>query len=253
MLKRAPKNTTTQKVSSFSVPVIYEDGNVLAVNKPAGISVHGGPQIKEKTLVDWLIEKYPGLKKVGDLPAGRQVIQTRPGIVHRLDKDTSGVLAIAKNQKTFEFLKKQFKSRKVEKKYIALVYGALEKGQGVIELPIGKGGKDFRKKAVGRGMRGKIREAVTEYKLLEKFREYTLVEVFPKTGRMHQIRVHMKSINHPVVCDKLYAGRKRECPFGLKRHFLHASSLSFSLPDSSKIKLEADLPEDLQRILNMLN
>lgn len=217
--------------------IIYEDENIIAVNKPAGLLVHPTKTSKEKTLVDWLLEKYPEIKNVGEDP-------NRPGIVHRLDKDTSGVLIIAKNQKTFEFLKTQFKDRKVKKIYVALVKGSLGKTSGKIETPI----KRF----------SKTRDAITEYKVISAYggsasggKKYTLLEVYPKTGRTHQIRLHLKAIGHPVLCDKLYT-KTPDCPFGLKRQFLHARSLELNLPNGSRIKLEADLPEDLQTTLKLL-
>jgi 23S rRNA pseudouridine1911/1915/1917 synthase len=226
----------------MDIKIIYEDDDIIAVNKPAGIIVHGVVD----SLVDWLIKKYQGIKNVGE-------DKSRPGIVHRLDKDTSGVLLIAKNQKTFEYLKEQFQKRKIKKKYIALVWGKLKGEKGIIDLPIGKSKSDFRKKSTRKAI-GKIREAITEYKTLQvvkssAFDNYTLVEVYPKTGRTHQIRVHFKAIGHPIVCDKLYGPKKQECPFGLSRHFLHASSLELTLPNGARIKLEADLPEDLSRII----
>jgi len=218
------------------VKIIYEDKDVLAINKPAGLLVHG-----PNSLVDWLLKKYPEIKDVGE-------DSIRPGIVHRLDKDTSGVLLVAKNQKAFEYLKEQFQNRKIKKKYIALVEGNIKDSNGIIDLPIGKSKKDFRKKSSTGKIVGKIREAITEYKVLKRFKNFTLVEVFPKTGRTHQIRVHFKAINHPVAGDKLY-GRQNN----LNRQFLHASSLEFNLPNGARIKLEADLPEDLKNFLNMLN
>ncbi len=249
----------------MDIKIIYEDDDILAVNKPAGLLVHGAENSKETTLVDWLIKNYPEIKNVGERPAfgeARPDLSGRPGIVHRLDKDTSGILLIAKNQRTFGYLKEQFKNRKIKKKYIALVCGKLNPptgGEGgIIDLPIAKSKSDFRKKTSVGKMAGKIREAVTEYKVIKKFPacadrpEYTLVEVFPKTGRTHQIRVHFKSIGHPVVCDKLYGFKKAVCPFGLKRHFLHASSLELNLPSGARIKLEADLPDDLQAALTKL-
>jgi 23S rRNA pseudouridine1911/1915/1917 synthase len=236
-------------LSNPVIPIIYEDENILAVNKPAGLLVHGDSH----NLAEWLVGKYPEIKKVGDDPE-------RPGIVHRLDKDTSGVLLIAKNQKSFEYLKKQFQDRKIKKKYIALVDGKMKTESGTINLPIAKSKSDFRKKTSIGKMVGKVREAVTEYKVIKKYDEYTLVEVFPKTGRTHQIRVHMKAIGHPVVCDKLYGPKKQICPFGLTRQFLHANAIEFDLPASpaggpneSRLQLEADLPQDLQNALDMLH
>lgn len=225
-----------------NISIFYEDNDILAVNKPAGIVVHGD----SPSVVEWLINNRPEIKNIGE-------DAERPGIVHRLDKDTSGVLLITKNQKTFEYLKEQFKNRKIKKIYLALIYGSLKNNEDVIESAIAKSKKDFRKKAVHGNLAGKIREAVTEYKVIKRFPEYTLVEAYPKTGRTHQIRVHFQSIGHPVVCDKLYGPKKSECPLGLSRQFLHASSLELNLLSGARIKLEADLPEDLQNVLNMLN
>ena len=238
---------TKLNLDKLNIPIIYEDNDILVLNKAPGILVHG-----ENSIVDWLVKKYPNIKSVGEDP-------TRPGIVHRLDKDTSGILLIAKNQKTFEYLKEQFQQRKIKKKYIALVYGKLKTESGLIDLAIGKSKKDFRKKTTQKAI-GKIREAVTEYKVLKRFNNFTLVEAYPKTGRTHQIRVHLKAIGHPVVCDKLYGRKKEVCPLDLSRHFLHASSLEFNLPASltqggpsgARIKLEADLPRDLQATLTEL-
>lgn len=225
------------------VKIISEDNNLLILNKPAGLLVHGTKVSKEKTLVDWLIAKYPKIRQVGDEP------ELRPGIVHRLDKNTSGVLIVAKNQKTFKFLKKQFQERTVKKTYLALVYGNIKEDKGLIDMPIGKSKKDFRKKAGERGARGTLREAITEYKVLKRFcKKYTLVEAYPQTGRTHQIRVHFKEKSHAIVCDSLYAP-KRECPSGLARQFLHASSLQINTPDSLVMKFEAELPKDLKNTL----
>ena len=249
---------------SFSISIIYQDNDIVVVNKPAGISVHKGVAEKGETLADWLVEKFPEMKKVGDEP------ELRPGIIHRLDKDTSGVLVAARNQKSFEFLKNQFSAhslklskegrdlayggqkREVVKKYLALAEGVLKNDNGTIDLPIGRSASDFRKKLASDSAKGELREAVTEYKVLEKFPDYTLVEAYPKTGRTHQIRVHFKAIGHPIVCDSLYGGKRMTCPFGLARHFLHANFLEFVSPSGARLKLEADLPEDLAEVLEGL-
>src|SRR3989338_8883404 len=148
----------------MKLSIIYQDNDIVVVNKPAGISVHKGVAEKGKTLADWLVEKFPEIKMVGDLPADRQVSNLRPGIVHRLDKETSGVLVAARNQKSFEFLKNQFQKREVVKKYLALVEGNLKNNNGVIALPIGRSKSDFRKKLASNSAKGELREAVTEYK-----------------------------------------------------------------------------------------
>ena len=234
----------------MNLSIIYQDNDIIVVNKPAGIAVHKGVAEKGETLADWLAENFPEMKKVGDDP------EFRPGIVHRLDKETSGVLMAARNQKSFEFLKNKFQKREVVKKYLALVEGNLKNDNGLIDLPIGRSASDFRKKLAltsGRlasdSAKGELREAATEYKVLEKFPNYTLVEVYPKTGRTHQIRVHFKAIGHPIVCDSLYGGKRMTCPFGLARHFLHANFLEFVSPSGASLKLEADLPEDLAEVL----
>ena len=175
----------------------------------------------------------------------------RPGIVHRLDKETSGVLVIAKNQETFEEIKIQFQERKIKKAYLAIVWGFVKDEKGTISASIGRSA-NFGKFIASRGKRGKIREAITEYKVLKRFvdkndNKWTLVEVHPKTGRTHQIRVHFNYINHPVSCDKLYGGKKA-CLFGLSRLALHAKSLEFE-KDGKKLKFEAPLPEDLRQTL----
>jgi len=256
----------------MNLSIIYQDSDIVVVNKPAGISVHKGVAERGETLADWLAEKFPEMKKVGDEP------ELRPGIVHRLDKETSGVLVAAKNQKAFEYLKNQFsahslklskegrdlayggQNREIVKKYLALVEGELKNNNDVIDLPIGRSASDFRKRLASDSAKGELREAVTEYKVLERFcdvrhlmsnigHSYTLVEACPKTGRTHQIRVHFKAIGHPIVCDSLYGGKRMTCPCGLKRHFLHANFLEFVSPSGARLKLEADLPEDLEKVL----
>ena len=206
---------------------IFEDENIIVLNKPAGIE-------SEKLAAEFLL-------------------------AHRLDKATSGVLVLAKNKQTQEFLRAQFKERKIKKEYRALVIGEIKNRTGIIDLPIGRsGGKFFKRIAVGR-MRGTIREAVTEYKVLEKFPDFkdadgglTFVAIFPKTGRTHQIRSHFAAIGHPVVCDKLYSGKRYVCPSGLTRQFLHAYAIEFELPSGGRIKLESDMPIDLNAVLKEL-
>ncbi len=200
--------------------VIYEDNNVLVVDKPAGVVI---------------TDIYPDLSKV-----------------HRLDKDTSGVLLIAKNEKALIFLQKQFKNRKVEKKYIALVIGNIKSNQGKIETLIARSKKDGKKQKVyllaGPKAQGK-REAITEYKIKERFRNYTLLEVFPKTGRKHQIRCHFSYLGHPIAGDKMYGFKNQACPKGLKRQFLHASYIKIKLPNGKDKEFKSELPDDLKLCL----
>ncbi len=232
----------------MELEIIYKDENIIAVNKPAGLLVHSAPTTdpEEKTLVDWIIENYPETKTIGDDP------EIRPGIVHRLDRDTSGILLIARNQETFEYLKKQFQDRKIQKTYTALCAGRIKNKTGVIDIPIGRSKKTPTKRVASLKAHGKLREAITEYRVKKEFENYTLLEAYPKTGRTHQIRVHLKAIGLPIICDKLYGGKKPFCLFDLNRHFLHASALEFKLQNGGKIKLEADLPEDLDRVLKLL-
>ena len=172
--------------------------------------------------------------------------------VHRLDKDTSGVILFAKNEKTQEYLRGLFQSREIKKTYLALVVGEMKQKEGKIELSIGRSKKTPLKRVAIGEKRGTIREAVTEYKVLKKFDGFTLVEARPKTGRTHQIRSHFAAIGYPVVCDKLYAGKRFVCPLGLSRQFLHAFSLELTLSSGTRTRLEAELPVDLRKVLQNL-
>lgn len=249
--------------STFSPEIIYEDNDVLVLNKPSGLIVHSdGKTPKDSgaaygagfkpTLVDWIIAKYPELKNVGEpwvAGDGRKI--PRPGIVHRLDRDTSGAIIVAKTQATFEYLKTQFQNRAIEKKYLAFVYGTLPQKNGTIDFPIGKSKKDFRLRSAERGARGTLREARTEYKVLREGGGVSYVELIPKTGRTHQIRAHLKALHHPVVGDALYAP-KRELLLGFKRLALHAHSLSLLMQNGMRMTFEAPLPEDFESALSLM-
>ena len=218
--------------------ILYQDESLLAVNKPAGLLVHGD----SPNLAEWLDKKFPEVKNVGDLPAGRQGTQERPGIVHRLDKDTSGVLIVARNQKTFEYLKNLFQTHQIKKTYLALVWGRVTPKSGLIEKPLGlKSGTTKRTVHVQNAKM--VKEAKTLYRVKTYFENYTLLEVEPLTGRTHQIRVHLASIGHPIVGDNLYG--KKPAPAGLSRMFLHAESLELTLPTGSRLRISADLPPEL--------
>lgn len=231
--------------------IIYENSDIIVIDKPAGIAAHpNDSNDKNKTIVLFLYKHFPGIKNVGENPL-------RPGIMHRLDKETSGLMVIAKNNDVFFELKKQFQERKVEKKYIALVSGVLQKDSGIIEMPLSKAGtrtvRALPHSNPPRLRRGglEIRDAITKYKILHRYKDYTLVEITPKTGRQHQIRVHFASINHPIACDKLYGRRAKKCPSGLDRHFLHASHLKFRLKNAL-MEFESDLPQDLRSALGVI-
>ena len=229
--------------------IIFENQEFIVIDKPAGLAVHSGVGTKKNTLVDFLLENFPEIALVGDDP------EVRPGIVHRLDKETSGVMIVARNQKTFEYLKNLFKNRQIEKKYLALVHGKLKEKEGKIEGEMGRSKKDFRKQALVRGKISvrKERYSLSHFKVKKEFEKYSLLEVFPKTGRMHQIRVHLHSISHPIVGDKKYtfkqylprrqAGKKIFAP----RMFLHANSISFTGPDNQKYFFESESPQEFEK------
>lgn len=234
----------------MTINILYEDEDLVAVNKPAGLVVHSDGRTKEETLVDWILEKYPGSEEVGE-PQGGII---RPGIVHRLDRDTSGVLLIAKTQKGFEHLKKQFQDRTVKKTYNTFVYGIIKEDEETINRPINRSKKDFRLWSAQRGGRGETREAVTNYKVIKRNPEVgkngaTYIEVKPLTGRTHQIRVHMKAVNHPVVADPLYAPKLPPI-LGFDRLALHASSIVFEDLSGKGVSLEAKLPKDFEFALS---
>lgn len=236
----------------MKVDIIYEDADMVAVNKPAGLVVHSDGRTKEETLVDWALQKWPEIVGVGEsltLQSG-EVIE-RPGVVHRIDRETSGVLVLAKNQEAHAFLKEQFQGRMVSKLYNAFVYGTPKDKKGTVDLPIGRSTKDFRLWTAGENLRNNAREAVTEYKVVQEGEEASFLELRPQTGRTHQIRVHMKALGHPVVCDKRYAP-KRACLLGFQRLALHARSISLSMPSGVSVTLEAPLPEDFEEALKQL-
>lgn len=240
----------------MTIDIIYENKNFLAVNKPAGVLVHHakisgkGDVEKEPALTDWLLARYPEVGNVGDDP------KTRPGIVHRLDKDTSGVLLVAKDQHYFEYLKGLFQENRIKKIYHALVLGVPKEEYGVIEKDISlKAGTTKRTIFSGK----LTKNAITEYRVKGKYRtargSFSLLEVMPKTGRTHQIRVHLASIGHPIMGDALYGGKNAKVwaeYLGLKRQFLHAFSLQFESAPGEIMHLEAELPEELSRaVLNL--
>jgi 23S rRNA pseudouridine1911/1915/1917 synthase len=240
----------------MKIKILYEDANILAIEKPSGISVHPDGRTKEKTLVEWILKNYPKMKNVGEDEVyefkNKKIEIKKPGIVHRLDRDTSGVLLLAKNEKAYQALKKQFQNREIKKIYITIVSGNVKNERGIVNKPIGRSPKDFRRYSAGRGARGEMREAVTEYRVLKRFEEkglhFTVLEVRPKTGRTHQIRVHMKYLNHPIVGDALY-NPDAKVPKDISRMALHAKSIEFKNLKGESIKVESKLPEEFEKIL----
>jgi len=232
--------------SIFPEPkTLYEDEDLLVINKPAGIIVHPTfNNVDNPSIASWFLQKYSFVSNVGE-------DQLRPGIVHRLDKETSGVLILAKNNLTFNYLKNLFKARKVKKEYITLVNGEIRKREGIINLPLTRSKESpIKRKITVKKDEGRI--ALTKYKVLRLYNGYTLLEVFPQTGRTHQIRVHLASIGFPVVGDKIYGKAKKLNKLNLPRHFLHAQTIFFVLPSGKSIKIQAPLPEDLKKILQQL-
>ena len=234
----------------FTMEIIYENADFLAINKPAGLLVHKTQKTgneSEITLVDNLRSEKKGGEGVGDDP------KTRPGIVHRLDRDTSGVIIVAKNNAFFEYFKNLLKTHQVKKTYLALVYGKITE-PGIIDKPIGLKSGSVRRTTRGEHMK-MVKEAVTEYTPVETFEKddeyYTLLKVFPKTGRTHQIRVHLASIAHSIVGDELYGKKKHT--LAIPRHFLHAESIEFIDQSGKPTKISAPLPEDLETVIQNLN
>ena len=225
------------KPEAIPLKIIYEDDDLLVVDKPAGLTVHPAPGHAEHTLVNAILAHFPHLADIGD--------SLRPGVVHRLDKDTSGVMLVAKNAAAQADLAKQFKSHSVTKAYLALVRGKLEPEEGVIEADIGRDPRNRKRMAVV----AEGREARTDYRVVEYRGNHTLLEVMPETGRTHQIRVHLAAIGFPVVGDKVYGVKSKH----LSRQFLHACRLGFKLPSTGEyVEFQSELPEDLQKALEAI-
>lgn len=228
----------------MQIDVLYEDDALLAVNKPSGIAVHEDGRTNEPVLVDWVRATRPNMVGVGEamrLQSG--VMINRPGVVHRLDRDTSGVLVLAKTQAAFLHLKALFQERRIEKEYRAFVWGEIRERHGTIDRPIGRSRKDFRLWSAGKDAGGHLRAAVTRYSLLAVHEGFSYLSLEPKTGRTHQIRVHLKAIGHPVVCDTRYVPGRLPA-LGFSRLALHAHILTLTHPSGSVLILEAPLPED---------
>ena len=257
--------------------IIFENDDFAAINKPAGLMVHAarrredgekgrrkkgegkkrkqerekkevaeGRPPSEPTLTDWLVARWPAIVTVGDDPA------LRPGIVHRLDKGTSGVMLIAKTQAAFEKLKSLFQSHEMKKTYVALVYGVPKEQKGTIDRPIGIKNGTLKRSVHATTM---VKSAVTEYEVKKKYEgkeEYALLEVHPKTGRTHQIRVHLASIGHSIVGDPLYGSRSVAVALHAPRLMLHAKAIEFTDGTGNRFSFEAPLPEDFEEVIHSL-
>lgn len=234
------------------ISIIYEDLDIIIINKPAGLLVYPDKYTKTKTLVDELLKYYPAIKDVGE--------KNRPGIVHRLDRKTSGLLICAKDQKAYEFLVKQFQERQVQKKYYALVFGKIKGKKGIITFNLAKKGRKNKERAL------------TYYKVIKYFiphktegslvtiaigtqdnnNSFTLLDIEIKTGIMHQIRQHLKMLGHPIVGDREYTFKNLKPPLPIDRHFLHAYYLKLQLPNKEAREFKIELPKELEEYLNKL-
>jgi 23S rRNA pseudouridine1911/1915/1917 synthase len=234
-----PEPATPLQAQPIPLEVLYEDPDVAVVNKPAGLVVHPAPGHAGGTLLNAILARFPEIEDAEQ--------PDRPGIVHRLDRDTSGIVIIAKSAEARRFLQRQFRRRTTEKEYLALVLGRPETARGTIEGPIGRHPSHRQRRAVTH----KGRPAVTHFETIEDFDVATLLRVHPVTGRTHQIRVHLASIGLPVAGDELYGPRRRRLT-NLTRHFLHAARLSIVTPDGEHRTFEAPLPEELEAVLQEL-
>lgn len=239
-LKQEEPKETSLKAQKIPIDVLYEDNDIIVVNKPKGMVVHPANGNPDGTLVNAVMAICKGtLSGIGG--------EIRPGIVHRLDKDTSGVIIVAKNDKAHINMSEQIKNHEVEKTYITLVKGYVKENEATIDMPIGRSTKDRKKMAV----RKEGKKAITHFKVVERFPNYTLLEVKIETGRTHQIRVHLSEIGYPIVGDEVYSNGKNE--WGIKGQCLHAKSLKFKHPITGKeMFIEAPLPEYFKNILQDL-
>ncbi len=241
---RIPPPVPTELIAEdIPLSIVYEDNDLVVIDKPAGLVVHPAAGHDSGTLVNALLSHIPDLGSTGGIGG-----EVRPGIVHRLDKDTSGLIVVAKNDRALQFLQEQFKSRTIKKMYLALVDGLVTPREGIIDAPIGRSTHDRKKMAVTHTGRS----ARTRYRVIQIYRnpDLSLVEAYPETGRTHQIRVHLAWFKHPLVGDEVYGRQHPRVP--CERHFLHAASLMLMLPNGEVRTFTAPLPPDLQRVLDQL-
>lgn len=232
--------------------ILYEDEDIAAINKPSGLMVHGDGKSDEPTVADWVVKKFPNIKGVGEpMEVGGEEFIDRPGIVHRLDKDTSGVMLIAKTEQGFQVLKSQFQNREIKKIYHAFVYGTPKHSRGMIDKQIGRSQHDVRLWSAERGARGNKRDALTRYVVKESGQGFAFIQAMPETGRTHQIRVHFKAVHHPLVGDSLYAPTMPQA-LGFTRTALHARAIEFTNVEGKVVRIEAPYPADFEEALKLL-
>jgi len=227
-------------------PILYEDDAIVAIDKPIGVMAHPDGHSTDETVSDWFAKRYPTSSEVGEtqrLHDGSEI--NRPGIVHRLDRDTSGVLVLVKTPEAHAFLKNAFQEHEVHKTYLAFVYGTMKEEKGTIALSIGRSAQDFRLRSAQRGSKGIRRDAITHYEVIGDTGTHSLIKAMPQTGRTHQIRVHLKAIHHPIVCDPLYAPN-HACDLGFKRLGLHSYQLDLPLLSGERMTITAPIPVELK-------
>jgi 23S rRNA pseudouridine1911/1915/1917 synthase len=247
-------------LSNMTEPtIIFENDDVLVINKPTGLRVHNDGFSTEDTVVDWFLRRVPTALGIGEVKVAKNgTTIERSGVVHRLDIATSGIMILAKNQEAFLHLKNQFKNRLVKKEYRALVYGLMSERWGTIDRPIGRNARDFRKRSAERGSKGVIRDAITNWECVGKgeynSESYSYLKLMPKTGRMHQLRVHLKAIDRPIVCDTVYAGKRVEQSnnLGLTRLALHSQQLEITLPTGEIERFVAPLPQEMMEAVDLI-
>lgn len=241
------------------ITVLYEDEDCVVIDKPVGVMVHEDGVSEELTVVDWYLSRVPEARGVGESgtsPTGKEL--ERSGVVHRLDRDTSGVLILAKTQEAHAHLKSEFHDRHAKKEYRALVYGRMNERWGSIDRPIGRSAKDFKKRSAERGAKGTLRDAVTNWECVGsgeyEGEPFSYVKLMPKTGRTHQLRVHMKAIDRPIVGDPLYAGKRYEISNNLLLHrlALHAHELELTLPNGTEHRFIAPVPSDIEQAVERI-
>jgi 23S rRNA pseudouridine1911/1915/1917 synthase len=238
-----------------NIVILYEDDDIIVVNKPSGIKVHEDGRTDGPTVVEWFLTRAPAARGVGEPgkgPHGEPL--ERSGVVHRLDRDTSGVLLLVKNSEAFTHMKAQFHDRLVKKEYRAFVYGTMKEKWGTIHRPIGRSASNFKLRSADKGARGLIRDAVTDWELIGQSDRHAYLRLLPKTGRMHQLRVHLKSISRPIVGDTLYApeSQRQGGDLGFSRLALHAYCLTLTIPSGEQKSFIAPIPYDFEVALNAL-
>lgn len=240
------KTETKELISNkdIQLDIVFENDDFLIINKPSGILVHGTGKNESDTIANALIYLYPTIKEVGD-------DLMRPGIVHRLDRDTSGLLMVAKNSESFLILKNMFQNHEIQKTYLALVFGKLKNKVGVIDSNLKRSDQKFNRQKIELDQSMEGRTAITEYMVMKEFEETSLVKVTPKTGRTHQIRVHFASISNFIIGDMEYGSKKINKKYGLARQFLHASELNFNFK-GVKYSFKSELPLELKEVLEKI-